>query len=127
LKFEGSVAAVRTVLHEYIPGHPPDLSIDGLTGSTPKQEYKLRISWDPLPAWSFDVIGHRVGRLPGPQLPAYTGLDARIAWHPRDYFEIDLVGRELLDPMHGELSKNFIGAEVRETSRSFFLRLTYRH
>jgi iron complex outermembrane receptor protein len=127
LKLEGSVAAVRTSLHEYIPGNPPDLSIDGLTGSTPKQEYKLRISWDPLPAWSFDVIGRRSDRLPGPQLPAYTGLDARISWHPRDYFEIDLVGRELLDPMHGELSKNFIGPEVRETSRSFFLRLTYRH
>jgi len=127
LKIEGSVAAVRTVLHEYIPGSPPDLSIEGLVGSTPKQEYKLRVSWDPRPDWSFDLIGHRFDRLPGPQLQAYTGLDARIAWHPREYLEVDLVGRELLDPSHGELSKNFIGAEVRETSRSFFLRLTYRH
>ena len=127
VKIEGSVAAVRTALKQYQPTNPPDQSIAGRAGSTPKQEYKLRIQWDPLPHWSLDIALRHFDKLPGPMLPAYTGLDARVAWRPRDDWEIDLIGRELLDPMHGELSKNFIGAQVRETARSIFLRATYRH
>jgi iron complex outermembrane receptor protein len=127
LMIEGSLTAVRTSLKEHVPASPPDQAIAGLTGSTPKQEYKLRLQWDPLPRWSIDLALRHFDRLPGPELPSYTGVDARFAWRPRDNWEIDVIGRELLDPMHGELSKNFIGPQVRETARSFFLRATYRH
>jgi iron complex outermembrane receptor protein len=127
LLIEGSVTAVRTSLKERTPANPPDQFMVGLEGSTPKQEYKLRLQWDPLPRWSIDLALRHFDRLPSPMLPSYTGVDARLAWRPHDDWEIDLIGRELLDPMHGELSKNIIGAEVRETARSFFLRATYRH
>jgi iron complex outermembrane receptor protein len=127
LMLEGAVIAVRTSLKENTPAIPPDASIAGLEGATPKQEYKLRLQWDPQPRWSVDVALRHFDQLPGPELPAYTGLDVRFAWRPSSDWEIDVVGRELLDPMHGELSKNFIGPDVRETARSIFLRATYRH
>src|SRR5690606_18472387 len=123
----GSVTAYRTTLHERIPAVAADESVAGLEGTTPEQEYKERLQGDPLLQWPMDVALRHFSRLPGPELPSYAGLDARVAWRPSDRWEIDLIGRELLDPMHGELSKNFIGPQVRETARSIFLRATYRH
>jgi iron complex outermembrane receptor protein len=127
LRVEGTFTTIHTELDQYVPSSPPDASIAGLIGSTPKYEYKIRVQWDPARNWSVDAALRHFDELPGPELPAYTGMDARIAWRPREEWEIDLIGRELLDPQHGELSKNFIGPQVRETSRSVFLRATYRH
>ena len=127
LRAEGTFTTIHTELQQSVPSSPPDASIAGLIGSTPKYEYKIRLQWDPARNWTIDAALRHFDELPGPELPAYTGLDARIAWRPREQWEIDLIGRELLDPQHGELSKNFIGPQVRETSRSVFLRATYRH
>lgn len=127
LRAEGTFTTIHTELEQYVPSSPADASIAGLIGSTPKYEYKIRVQWDPARNWSIDAALRHFDELPGPELPGYTGLDARIAWRPREEWEIDLIGRELLDPQHGELSKNFIGSQVRETSRSVFLRATYRH
>ena len=126
VRLDGSVTAVRMALREYHPGALVDPSIAGLIGSTPHQEYKLRVQWDVRSDWSVDAAIRYVDALPGPQLPAYTGFDARLAWRPNSSCEIDLVGRDLLDPSHAESSKNFIGAQVREISRSMFLRATLR-
>lgn len=126
-KLEASVASVRMDLHQRVASPIPDPSIAGIVGATPHQEYKLRAQWDPLPHWSVDTSVRHVEALPGPQLPSYTGFDARIAWHPDTTWEVDLVGRDLLDKSHGESSKNFIGDQVRETARSVFLRVTYHH
>jgi iron complex outermembrane receptor protein len=127
LKLEGSVSAVRTNIRQYVPSIPDDPSRMAIEGGTPHQEYKLRALWDFQPNWSFDVGLRHVDRLPGPALPAYTGLDARLGWRPNPGWEIDVVGRDLLDRSHGEFSKHFIGAEVRETARSIFLRVTFQH
>lgn len=124
IRLEGSVSAVRMALREYHPGIIADPSIAGLTGATPHQEYKMRLQWDLRADWSFDAALRYVDALPGPQLPAYTGFDARVAWRPNAACEIDLIGRDLLDPSHGESSKLFIGNQVREISRSMYLRAT---
>ena len=127
-RFEGSVAAMRyDHLGEINPGVFPDPSIAGLTGSTPKQEYKLRAQWDPSTAWSFDLDLRRVDALPGPAIPPYTGLNARIGWRLRPDTELELIGRDLLEPMHTEGAEYFIGGLVQPEARSIFLRLTYRH
>lgn len=124
VRLDGSVSAVRMAVWEYRPATPPDQSIAGLMGATPHQEYKLRLQWDVHADWSLDAALRYVDALPGPQLPPYTGFDARVAWRPNPTCEIDLVGRDLLDPSHSESSKTFIGAQVRETSRSVYLRAT---
>lgn len=124
VRIDGSVSAIRMALREYRPGVTADPSIAGLIGATPHQEYKVRVQWDVRADWSLDAALRYVDALPGPELPAYTGFDARVAWRPNARCEIDLVGRDLLDPSHAESSKNFIGAQVREISRSLYLRAT---
>jgi iron complex outermembrane receptor protein len=124
LRIEGSVSAIRMALRENRAAMTADPSIAGLVGGTPHQEYKLRLQWDIRSDWSLDGALRYVDALPGPQLPAYTGFDARVAWRPNPMCEIDLVGRDLLDPSHAESSKLFIGNQVREISRSVYLRAT---
>ncbi len=125
LRFDGSVALVRTSLHSPA-GAPPDASISGLIGNTPHEEYKLHAAWDLSSQWSLDLFARETGRLTESGVPPYTGLDARLSWRPRTDLEIELVGRDLLDPYHAEISGFFVGNEVQQIARSVFVRATYR-
>jgi iron complex outermembrane receptor protein len=126
-KFEASATAMRyDHFAEINTGIAPDPTIAGLTGSTPKQEYKLRVQWDPSTRWSFDLFLRHVDPLPGSGIPAYTGLNARIAWHLRPDTEVELIGQNLTEPLHVESAQFFLGGPVQALARSVFLRLTYR-
>lgn len=127
IRLDASVAAVRTRLRELTRSIQPDASIAGLVGNTPREEYKLHAGWDLARAWSLDLFGRRTGELPGSGVPAYTGLDARLAWQPRPDLRVELVGRDLLDPYHAEIAGFIIGNGAREIARSVFLRVTYRN
>jgi iron complex outermembrane receptor protein len=127
LRFDASVASVRTRLRQLTPSLLPDASIDGLVGNTPREEYKFHAGCDLSPTWALDVFARRTGSLPGSAVPAYTGLEARLAWQPRADFRLELIGRDLLDPHHPEIASFIIGNGAREISRSVFLRATYKH
>lgn len=124
LRFDASVATVRTFLHT--PSGLPDDSIPGLEGNTPREEYKLHAGWDFSRDWSLDLFGRHTGRLRGAQVPAYTGLDVRLAWRARPHLELELVGRDVLDASHAELSDFFVTSTIREVARSFYFRVTYK-
>ena len=124
---EGSASLIRYDLNEASPGPVPDPTIGGLIGSTPRGEYKLRVEWDPTPHWSADAIARYTDALTGPGIAPYTGLDLRLAWKPRADVELEIVGRDLLQPQHAESSSAFLGSDVREIYRSGFIRVTYRH
>jgi iron complex outermembrane recepter protein len=124
---EGSASTISYRLDEASPGPAPDPTIAGLVGSTPHEEYKLRVSWDPQPRWSADAVARYTGPLNGENIPGYTGLDLRLAWKPRPDLEIEAVGRNLLEPRHAEGSPFFIGGTgIQSIDRSGFLRVTYR-
>ncbi len=127
VRFDASVATIRTSLQQLMPSMLPDASIAGLVGNTPREEYKLHAGWDVSPQWSLDVFGRRTGALPGSGVPAYTGLEARVAWQPRADLRLELIGRDLLDPRHAEIAGFIIGNGAREISRSVFVRATYKH
>ena len=127
LKFDASVASVRTTLEQSPASVVPDASIPGLIGNTPHEEYKLHAAWDIATDWSLDILARRTGRLPESGVSAYTGLDLRLSWRPRADWEIELVGRDLLDPYHPEISGFFLGSEVQQIARSYFFRVTYKH
>ena len=127
VRFDASVAVVRTSIRQLMPSLLPDASIAGLVGNTPREEYKLHAGWDVSPEWSIDAYARRTGSLPGSGVPAYTGLEARVAWQPRADFRLELIGRDLLDPRHPEIAGFIIGNGAREISRSVFFRVTYKH
>jgi len=127
VRLDASVALVRTRVREMTPSAIPDLTISGLEGNTPDEEYKFHAGWDPSPAWSLDLYGRHTGRLAESGVKPYTGADLRLAYRPRKEWEIEVIGRDLLDPQHPEISGFFIGNVVREISRSVYLRVTYKH
>ncbi len=71
-------------------------------GNDPRHQWTLRSAWSLPRNMHFDVALRRVGELPSPVVPAYTALDARLAWSPRRDLEISIAGFDLLDARHPE-------------------------
>lgn len=63
---------------------------------------------------AYDITGH---------IPAYTRVDARLAWRPVDHLEISLVGQNLFDPRHQEAGPPIYRAPA-EVPRSVFVKAT---
>ncbi|WP_280156190.1 TonB-dependent receptor [Piscinibacter sp. XHJ-5] len=85
----------------FAPGSAdPGLPTTG--GNDPRHQFQLRSSWS-LPRGVLLELGLRaVGALPNPAVPAYTALDARVAWSPRPDLELSLTGFNLPDERHAE-------------------------
>jgi iron complex outermembrane receptor protein len=95
----------------------------GLATADPEHYASLRSSWDLARGHELDLMLRWVGRLPGPGVPAYTAVDLRYGWTIGRGLELSLVGRNLLDPKHGE----FGAANGRnEYDRSLMLKLVWR-
>jgi iron complex outermembrane receptor protein len=71
----------------------------------------------------FDWTLHYVSRPPNPTFPAYFNLNARLAYRPRENWEISIVGQNLLDKRHPEFGG---GATQTQVQRGFYGQLTYR-
>ena len=85
---------------------------------TPKHQLSLRLSHDATEKIQTDVMARYVHSLgPGAALPAYTTVDARLAWRPERNLELSLTGRNLFEPRHVEFLNDpfFTVTEVRRT------------
>src|SRR5579862_8595838 len=89
---------------------------------SPQNMVYIRSSWD-LPAhFQFDLIGRYVDwLLLTPNVPGYITLDARLAWKPCKNIELSVVGQNLLDNHHPEVS----AASPVEIERSVFAKAAY--
>ena len=56
-------------------------------------------------------------------MPSYLTLDLRLAWRPRENFELAIVGRNLLDNHHPEAGTY---PARREVDRSIYGKVTWR-
>jgi iron complex outermembrane receptor protein len=74
----------------------------GLATADPEHYASLRSSWDIAKGHELDVMLRWVGALPNPAVPAYTAVDLRYGWNLGKNLELSLIGRNLLDPRHGE-------------------------
>jgi len=124
---KASVASLRTHLQEDSPGAIPDPSVFGLEGNSPHEEYKLNGTWHPAAGWTAVLLARETGALPESQVPAYTGLDARLAWTLSPNVELEVVGRDLLKREHTEIAGYFLSTVARPIARSFYFGLTYHH
>jgi iron complex outermembrane receptor protein len=95
-------------------------------GSSPQNQFFLRSSIDLLAHLQFDTTLRYVDRLPGPQIPSYVTLDARLAWQARTDIEFAIVGQNLLQDHHAEFAPTFIGSQKTEIERSVYAKLTLR-
>ena len=93
---------------------------------SPHSQFQVR-SYLTLPRqFDFDSALYYVDRLPSIGTPAYTRVDARLAWHPTESLELSVVGQNLLDERHFE----FIGAtdqtQPSQALRSVYGKVTWR-
>jgi iron complex outermembrane receptor protein len=113
-------------LHErlrYMAGlSPATTSFPGL-GDDPSHQWTLRSSLDIGARGEFDLMVRRVGALPSPVVPAYTAVDARLAFQASPSLRLALVGRNLLDPQHVEFGA---AANASRFDRAWLVQATWQ-
>jgi iron complex outermembrane receptor protein len=85
-----------------LPGSLDTSAGSGLGTNDPSRYWSLRSSHDLADDLQADFMLRHVGSLPHPEVPAYTELDARMAWQPRRNLELSLAGQNLLHNAHPE-------------------------
>ncbi|MGQ0547968.1 MAG: TonB-dependent receptor plug domain-containing protein [Betaproteobacteria bacterium] len=90
-----------------------DLQTPASLGADPDQWAKLRAGFDLGASRELDFMLRHYGSLDTRHVPAYTALDARLAWHPRRNLELSLLLQNLLDARHVEWSP---GAEFERAA-----------
>jgi iron complex outermembrane receptor protein len=96
--------------------------VDAL-GNDPKHQWMVRSAFDLTPRHEFDVMVRHIGALPDPSVPAYTAVDARLAWHARRDLELSVTLNNLFDAKHPEFG---VPATRSEVERSIFLKVLWR-
>ncbi len=93
-----------------------------LAGNDPKRQFMLRSSLNLPDSAELDVGIRYVAALPNPSVPAYTAVDARLAWRLRREFELAVVGQNLFDPGHPEFGN---AAARSEMARGGYVKLKW--
>jgi iron complex outermembrane receptor protein len=100
----------------------------GLTweGVSPTSQFVLRASADLRQGWQLDVTGRRVGRLADAGVPAYTTLDARVAWQVGERWSLEVVGHDLLEAQHAEFAVPHLPTRALDAERGVRLGLRWQ-
>lgn len=99
--------------------------LEAAAGQNPRHQIYVRSSLDVRPDLQCDLTGRYVDTLPAfsPRVPSYVAVDLRLAWKPRQPWEVAIVGQNLFDKHHAELRN---GAASAEMERGFYGKITYR-
>jgi iron complex outermembrane receptor protein len=95
-------------------------------GESPKNQFSLRSSLDLSHGLSWDAWLRYVSRIKSFNIPAFTTLDLRLAWHASKDIEISLVGQNLLDGAHQEFGSQFIQSTPSEVERGAYLKVDWK-
>ncbi|MGV3593497.1 MAG: TonB-dependent receptor plug domain-containing protein [Gammaproteobacteria bacterium] len=101
-RVSGGMTALGKELR-FRPGGGDTVGVDNPTlHNDPDYQWTLRSSVDLRHDVMLDLNLRRVAALIVEPVPAYSELNARLAWQPRDDLELALVGYNLLDNDHAE-------------------------
>lgn len=98
------ITAGANWLHKDLRFKPGSSGLGGLqiAGNDPDYQLSLRSAMDLARGVAFNLDLRRIGSLPAPPSPAYTELNARIAWAVSDALELSITGSNLLHDYHTE-------------------------
>ncbi len=99
-RLDGGLALLRKRLHVN-PGAPDVNSLMWL-GNDPRSRLSLASVFDISPAHSLRASVRHTSRLPDPEVPAWTAVDARWGWRLSRALELSLLLNNLFDPNHAE-------------------------
>ena len=114
-------------LHKNLRFEPASAQIAGVSiaGDDPSYQASLRSTMYFARHGLFYLDLRQIGSLPDPASPAYTELNARIAWDFSRSVEVSLQGSNLIHPRHLEFGTTTaplqLGATGVESGRSFFV------
>ncbi|MCB1918579.1 MAG: TonB-dependent receptor [Candidatus Competibacteraceae bacterium] len=95
-------------------------------GSSPRHQFSLLSSLALSPRVELSAWLRLVDELPALGIPAYTSLDARLAWSPLPDLTFSLVGQNLLDDRHPEFNADAEGQVLGEIERNIYLKALWR-
>jgi iron complex outermembrane receptor protein len=118
-----SYSFLRLNMHPDTSSADP-LAKDSVEGQGPRHQFQVRSNLDLSRKIQFDAAAYYTGALPYPGIAAYTRLDARLGYRPRQDFEISLSGQNLQGGRHAEFLS--IGPYNKATiGRSVIVTLTW--
>lgn len=98
-------------------------------GGLPRNQFSLRLGFEPTQNIQTDFWLRRVGAIATPsgiRVPAYTTLDLRLAWRVDKSLELSLVGNNLLNPSHPEYITDYLDSVAAEVQRGVFVKADWR-
>jgi iron complex outermembrane receptor protein len=95
-------------------------------GRVPRDRASLRSSWTLGDGSQLDLWLKYTSSLSNPQVPAYTVLDLRYAFHIGRQMDIAIVGQNLLDQRHPEFVSDYLPTQQTEIGRSLMVKGTWR-
>ena len=93
---------------------------------SPVNQLTLRSAMDLGNNFEFDLWLRYVDDIPAFAIGSYLTLDARLGWRAAKHFDLSLVGRNLLDPRHGEYVQFVAFDELHEVAREVYLMAEWR-
>jgi iron complex outermembrane receptor protein len=120
------LSAGYSVIHIAVPGQSP--FVGSTAASTPRGQFQLRNLFSMKHNIEWDTSLFEVSALGSPgigEIPAYLRLDTRLGRHFGEFFDISVVGQNLLQPAHQEFG-DWDGRLQTLMARSVYARLTWR-
>jgi iron complex outermembrane receptor protein len=96
-------------------------------GNSPRHQFQIRSSSDLPQHFEFDSGLYYVGRLSALDVSNHVRVDARLGWPPGRFWELSVVGQNLLEPRHLEFFYNTVTpVQSTEIQRSVFGEIRWR-
>jgi len=95
-------------------------------GNSPRHQFSLLSTLTLSPKTELSLWLRYVDELPALQIPAYTTLDARLAWSPHPDLTFSLVGQNLLDNRRPEFFSSDVGPVLGEIERNLYLKALWQ-
>jgi iron complex outermembrane recepter protein len=119
-------------LHKNLHFEPGSAQAGGLAvaGNDPSYQASLRSTMLLAHNGLFELELRQIGPLPDPASPAYTELNARLAWTVSPSTELSVKGTNLIHPQHLEFGTTGaplqLGATGVESGRAFFIEARWK-
>jgi iron complex outermembrane receptor protein len=97
-------------------------------GNSPQHQFALWSQWDVSRQFECDIGVRYVDSLDALllRIPAYTEIEARLAWRPNRSCELAIVGNNLLQAHHQEFNPVIVFGGDVQVDRAVYAKLTFR-
>lgn len=105
-KLQGTYSYLEIYLHSHDNTLPDQ---EAAERGTPRNQFSIRSNWKVSEDWSLDTSLYHASELNGGSIPSHTRLDANLGYRVNDNLNLNLVGQNLFNNDHREISG---GAEI---------------